>query len=195
VNGHGFLALCRRVREDLAQDHRYKHTLSVARLADALAQRHGENPGRARIAGMLHDLARLYAPERLLDECLRRGMQLESFERQHPIVLHARLGAELAHERYGINDETILSAIRRHTLGAAAMSRLDSIVYLADALEPGRDFRERADLWQLAFADLDAAMLATLRSTLSYLDARGVTVAPATLAALDFFAAKEKKTA
>ncbi|MBV8074357.1 MAG: bis(5'-nucleosyl)-tetraphosphatase (symmetrical) YqeK [Candidatus Eremiobacteraeota bacterium] len=197
MNAVEFVRLCRRVREELGQEHRYAHVVRVARLAGRLARAHGEDAAAARVAGMLHDLARLYAAERLLEECRARGMTIDRFERVHPIVLHARLGAELARERYGIDDERILSAIRAHTLGAPSMSRLDTIVYLADGLEPGRDFPERERLERLALEDLEAAMRATLRSTIAYLAARGLAVAPATTAAIEHFARteEEKQTA
>ena len=74
----------------------------MTRLADRLAARHGEDTRKARTAGMLHDLARLYSAERLIEECERRGMPIDAFERAHPIVLHARLGAEIARERFGV---------------------------------------------------------------------------------------------
>ncbi len=157
-----------------------------------MAQRHGENPARARLAGLLHDLARLYTPERLVRECVQRGLPIDDFERRHPIVLHAPLGAELARELFGVTDPAVLSAIRKHTVAAAAMTRLDSIVYLADALEPGRDYAERARFEALAFEDIEAAMLAVIRSSLDYLRARGLEAAPATLAALAAHEALER---
>ena len=196
MNGSGFVHVCRGVRERIGQPHRFAHVVRVARLADRLAQHHGEDPARARLAGMLHDLARLYSAERLLAECAHRSMPIDAFERDHPVVLHARLGAELAREEFGVEDEAVLDAIRSHTLGAPRMSLLQTIVYLADSLEPGREFAERAQLERLAFANLAAAMRATLRSTIVYLGARGLKVAPATSAAAEFFAArKEKKSA
>jgi predicted HD superfamily hydrolase involved in NAD metabolism len=114
-------------------------------------------------------------------------------------VLHAPLGAALAHERFGIDDEAVLSAIRKHTLGDATMSRLDQILFLADGLEPGRDFPERAALAALALRDLESAMRGLLASTLVYLEARGLTIAPQTLAAAQAFgletAQEEKRPA
>lgn len=181
--------LLRAVRVDLGQERRYAHSVRVARLAGRLAWRHGEDPARARLAGLLHDLARLYDTERLVRECEARGLPLEPFERRHPIVLHARLGAEVARERFGVDDPSVLSAIRAHTLAAPQMSRLDEIVYLADGLEPGRAFEERRGLEALAFVDLDAAMGAVLRASLAYLRARNLEAAPATLAALGSFEA------
>jgi predicted HD superfamily hydrolase involved in NAD metabolism len=178
-----FVRAARAVREHLDQRNRYAHVVRVARMAERLARAHGVEPLPARIAGMLHDLARLYSAERLLRECAERGMEIDAFERAHPIVLHARLGAELARERFGIGDEGVLSAIRKHTLADAVMSPLDAVVFLADGLEPGRDFPDRADLAALALRDLDAAMRAVLASSIAYLRDRSLAISPHTLAA------------
>jgi predicted HD superfamily hydrolase involved in NAD metabolism len=176
--------LARAVREELAQEHRYAHVVRVARLADRLAARHSEDAAKARVAGMLHDLARLYPVTRLIAECERRDMPIAEFERANPIVLHARLGAELAHDRFGIDDPAILSAIRCHTVPEAGMSRLDEILHLADGVEPGRAYPERAALETLAFRDLDAAMFGVINATIAYLRSTGAEVAPPTYAAL-----------
>jgi len=180
-----FTELAKEVRAQLAVDHRYEHVLRVARLAARLASAHGVSPERARLAGMLHDLARLYSAERLMRECAARGLEVDAFERRNPIVLHARLGAELARERFGVKDEGVLSAIRKHTVAAPEMSQLDEVLYLADGLEPGRTFAARMALERLAFEDLPAAMLATLETSNAYLEERGLEIAPQTLAALD----------
>jgi len=156
-------------------------------MADVLAQAHGVDANAARVAGMLHDLARLYTPERLVAECEARNMTIDAFERANPIVLHARLGAELARDEFGVRDEAVLSAIAKHTLGAAEMSRLDCVVYLADGLEPGRSFLERESIVDLATRDLKGAMHATLGSTVVYLARQGKTVAPQTAAAARAF--------
>ena len=182
-----FATLAKRVRAAIGQDHRYAHSVRVARLADRLAAAHGEDAYRARTAGMLHDLARLYSTERLVDECDARGLAIDAFERETPIVLHARLGAELARENFGIDDAPILSAIAKHTVGAAVMSRLDAIVYLADGLEPGRNFQQRAGLERLAFRSLEDAMVAVIRSSFAYLSAKNLPVAPQTLQALAYY--------
>jgi predicted HD superfamily hydrolase involved in NAD metabolism len=179
--------LTRAVRAHIGQKHRYAHTLRVARVAQSLARAHGESPPRARLAAMLHDVARLYSSEDLLRACTARGMVIDEFERQNPIVLHARVGAELARERFGVTDEGVLSAIRLHTLGAPRMSPLDAIVFLADGLEPGRDFPERASYLRTAYRDLDRAVAAVLRSSVRYLRQKGLGVAPQTEAALGWY--------
>ncbi|MGB8796766.1 MAG: bis(5'-nucleosyl)-tetraphosphatase (symmetrical) YqeK [Candidatus Aquilonibacter sp.] len=175
------------MRAHLNQDHRYRHCVRVARSADILAQIHGADSAKARTAAMLHDLARLYSTTQLLEECERRGMPVDDFERRNPIVLHAPLGAVLAREQFGIEDAAVLSAITKHTLGAEEMSQLDCIVYLADALEPGRDFENRSTIWKLAQSDLHAAMSATIDDAMVYLQNLGREPAPQTLAMQHIF--------
>jgi predicted HD superfamily hydrolase involved in NAD metabolism len=191
-DGCAFVAALRATREEIGQRYRFAHTVRVARLADRLAQRHREDPVKARLAGLLHDLARLYSAERLIAECERRGMPIDDFECRHPIVLHARLGAELARERFGVCDGLVLDAIRRHTVAAPEMTRLDAIVYLADGLEPGREFAEREAFERLAFVDLDAAMRAVLRSSLAHLRSRNLEAAPQTLRCLERYESLER---
>jgi predicted HD superfamily hydrolase involved in NAD metabolism len=183
-DGVTFIRTARRVRADLGQRARYAHVLRVARMAARLARAHRLDVPRALTAGLLHDLARLYSGRELIAACEARGLAIDAFERAHPVVLHARLGAELARERYGVDDPAVLSAISKHTVGAAQMSDLDKVIYLADSLEPGRDYPERAELARLAFADLDAAVSAVMRSNANYLRERGLPVAPQTLAAI-----------
>jgi predicted HD superfamily hydrolase involved in NAD metabolism len=185
-----FAELSHAVRAEVDRK-RYAHVVRVARTAERLAVACGESSARARLAGMLHDVARCYAPERLVAECEARAMPIDAFERAHPIVLHARLSAEFARERFGVSDEGVLSAIRAHTLGVPRMSPLERTLFLADALEPGRNYPERASLLALAFIDPDAALRGVLRSTLAYLRARGLSAAPRTLEALDLLEREE----
>jgi predicted HD superfamily hydrolase involved in NAD metabolism len=187
TTGAGLVSMMHRIRAEIGGDHRYAHSVRVARFAEGLAFRHGEDPLKARLAGLLHDLARLYSAQRLLAECGARGMAIDDFEHANPIVLHARLGAELAREHYGVADEAILSAIRKHTVAAADMSSLDVIVFLADGLEPGRSFAERETYANLAQRDLGAAMRAVLGSTIAYLRGRRLEIAPQTHAAAASF--------
>ena len=136
---------------------------------------------------MLHDLARLYSPERILDECTQRGIVPTRFERKNPVVLHATLGAALAAELFGVLDSEILSAIAKHTVGAATMSTLDCVVYLADGLEPERVFPGRADLACLAESDLRAAMRGMLAASMRFYKQKGIAVAPQTFEAARTF--------
>lgn len=189
-----FTELCKRVRKHIGQDHRYAHCVRVARMAENFARAHGADPRKARIAGMLHDLARLYSGDRLLSESERLGVPAGDFERAHPIVLHAPLSAALAKAEFGVKDPQILSAIAKHTLGDGEMSPLDCVVYLADGLEPGREYPERAEIAALAGRDLREGMRAALASSLRYLQSKDLPPAPATAAALRAFGMTEAAT-
>ena len=179
-----FTSVAKAVRAELGQEQRYAHVVRVARMAGRLAARHGEDAAKARLAGIVHDVARLHSARRLVAECERRGLAIDEFERANPIVLHARLGAELARERFGIEDPDVLAAIRFHTLGSPDMPRLAEIVYVADSIEPGRNFPARAALEELAFRNLDAATIGVIEASIDYLKATGAVLAPQTLAAL-----------
>ncbi len=183
----GFANLARRVRAHLGQEARYLHSVRVARCAHTLARRHGLNVEKATLAGLLHDLARLYSGERLIAESQTRALPIEEYELDHPMLLHARLGAAIARESFGVGDADVLSAIEKHTTGAGEMSPLDCAVYLADSLEPGRTFPERAAFWHLATRDLRAAMRAVIASSLEDQRRKGRTPAPPALEAARAF--------
>jgi predicted HD superfamily hydrolase involved in NAD metabolism len=156
-------------------------------MAENLARAHGVDTAKARLAGMLHDLARLYSADRLMRECTERQVAIDNYAREHPVVLHAPLSARLATDMFGVTDADVLSAIAKHTLAGETMSKLDCILYLADGLEPGRDFEERGRLAGLALVDLNAAMRATIASSLRYLTQRQLPLAPQTAAAMKTF--------
>lgn len=182
-----FAELRDRVRAQIGQEYRYAHCVRVARLGERFARAHGASAAKARIAGMLHDLARLYSAQRLLEECTRRGIVATDFEKSNPIVLHAPLGAALAAELFDIRDDDVLSAIAKHTVGGPTMSTLDCVIYLADGLEPGRSFPERVELARLAEKDLSAGMRGTLVASIRFYRQQGIAVSPQTLAAARTF--------
>ncbi len=182
-----YAELAQLVRAQIGQQHRYAHSVRVARCAELLARAHALDTRRARLAGMLHDLARLYSGPQLIAECEKRAMPIDPFERSNPLLLHARVSAAIAAERFGVDDSQVLSAICKHTTAAAEMSPLDCAIYLADSLEPERTFPGRADLWRLATHDLRQAMRQTLLASFDYLRRKQLPIAPQSLAAAAAF--------
>ncbi|MBR0082143.1 MAG: nicotinate-nucleotide adenylyltransferase [Clostridia bacterium] len=154
---------------------RMRHTAGVVMTALRLAAENGVDPKQTRIAALLHDCAK-YLPK---EELLRRSTD------ETPIlpVLHSEAGAQLAAEQYGVTDPAILRAIRLHTTGDAGMTKLDKVVYLADMIEPGRDYPGVDALRSVS--DLDAATLLALRRSLTHITERGFAVHPATLRAIN----------
>jgi predicted HD superfamily hydrolase involved in NAD metabolism len=179
-NGVEFVALCRAVRERMPAA-RYRHVLGVARAAEKLAARHGASPHGARIAGIVHDIARHWPPEELLAYARKHGMDVSPVERAEPVLLHARVAAEIAHTDFGIDDPEVLAAIASHTVARPRMSVLEKCVYVADSVEPSRTFADRAVLAELAERDLDAGFFAALQSSIRHLTRVGVPIAPETV--------------
>ena len=107
--------------------------------------------------------------EMIMDLESELGVELDMIELAQPVLIHAKLGAYNARHKYGVDDEEILKGILYHTTGAADMTELAKVVYLADMLEPARDFPGIEELRKQAFKDLDKAMLIAYDSTMRYL--------------------------
>ena len=170
---------------DRVSRERYRHCLGVARSAEKLASRYGESALKARVAGVVHDVARAWTDADLLAYAAKHGVAVSDAERAYPILLHATIGADIAQREFGIDDPEILGAIRQHTIAIPGMTRLEMIVYEADTFEPGRTYQGRARLEAIAQNSLDAGLLACVESSLEHLKARRIPPAPETLALYD----------
>lgn len=152
-------------------ENRFHHTLGVMYTCAALAMAHGCSIPDAQLAGLLHDCAKCIPNKKKLDMCEENRIPVTDFEREHPFLLHAKLGAFVAKDKYGIGKEEILSAIAFHTTGKPDMSLLEKIVYIADYIEPGRDRAQNlSKIRKIAFQDLDECMYVILKDTLDYLE-------------------------
>ncbi len=149
---------------------RYEHTMGVMYTCAALAMRYEYDLERAMLAGLLHDCAKCMPNAKKLKMAEKNDLEISDLERRSPFLLHAKLGALLAHKKYDIDDEEVLSAIRWHTTGKPDMSLLDKIVYVADYIEPKREKAPNLpQIRRMAFEDLDRALLKILEDTLGYL--------------------------
>lgn len=153
---------------------RYEHSLSVSFTCMALAMRYGYDLDKAELAGLLHDCAKCYDNNSIIAACRNSGMELTEGELQAPSIIHSRLGARMAEEKFGVNDPEILSAIACHTTGKPDMSLLDKILYIADYIEPRRyKIKDLPAIRRLAFEDLDEALFQIMGGTLRYLKESG----------------------
>jgi predicted HD superfamily hydrolase involved in NAD metabolism len=123
---------------DNVPESRLHHVLRVEQMAIALAKDHSLDTNKAAQAGLMHDLAKYFKPQLLLDMARREGLPLDPVDELTPHLLHANVGAIVAREQFGIEDPEILDAIADHTLGRPGMGLLSCVVFLADSLEPGR---------------------------------------------------------
>lgn len=149
---------------------RFEHTEGVMYTAASLAMRYGENMEKALVAGLLHDCAKCIPDHKKVKLCHKNKIAVTVMEEKNPFLLHAKVGAYIAREKYGVRDEEILSAIACHTTGKPDMSLLDKIIYIADYIEPMRSKAPNlADVRKLAFQDIDLALFKILSDSLAYL--------------------------
>jgi predicted HD superfamily hydrolase involved in NAD metabolism len=116
------------------------HCHRVGDTASGLAILYDVDPETARIAGILHDWDRERTPEQLLGEAQDAGLTLSDAESARPHLLHARTGAAALREEFPGIDDAVAHAVARHTVGAFDMTPLDMVVYLADMIEPAREY-------------------------------------------------------
>lgn len=117
---------------------RFKHSLGVSETAEKLARVYGADETAARVAGLLHDWDKGYDDPGILARADELGMELDAELVAMPRVLHGLTAAVALGRAFPELSPEVLTAVERHTLGDAGMSDLDMIVYIADALEPGR---------------------------------------------------------
>lgn len=162
---------------------RFQHSLGVSTTAVELAKRFGCDMEQAKLAGLLHDLAREVPKSELLPRAQAFGIVVSDIEQAELVLLHAPLAAKMAQAEFGVADEEILQAIILHTTGGVAMTTLDKIIYLADVIEPGRNFTGVDKIRKVACADLDQALLVALDQSICHIVEKGGLLHPATIAA------------
>lgn len=160
---------------------RLRHCFGVRDTAVHLARLYGAAEEQAMVAGLLHDCAREIPRNNLLNMAQSFGIVVSDLEKDEPVLLHALVGEAVARRDYGVDDPAVCRAIRLHTTGGPDMTLLDKIVFLADYIEPGRQFPGVDRLRRLAEQDLDQAVLAAFDQTLQYLLQKGRLIHPATV--------------
>ena len=169
----------------LLNPNRVRHVLGCRDTCVALAKRWGADETDAARAGLLHDITKALDGPLQLTLCRAYGKILDDFSMKYPKTLHALTGSLVAQRIFGENS-LVVSAICSHTTGKADMNVLETIVYVADYMEPNRDFPGVEQLRALAFSDLRGALKLGLEMTLDHLKDQGCDVSPASKAALDY---------
>ena len=181
----------RKEMEKIQDARRFEHTLGEEFTSAALAMRYGASVRDAQTAGLLHDCAKCLTDRERVSICKKNNISMTELEMENPFLLHAKVGAFLAREQYGVTDQDILDAIHNHTTGRPGMSLLEKIVFIADYMEPGRSHAPNLEeIRGMAFADLDRTLLKILGDTLDYLDGGNGDVDPMTRKTWEYY--KEK---
>lgn len=116
-------------------EERYEHTLGTADMAERLAEMINLDKNKAKLAGLLHDCAKCFPNEKLLEIIHSKIPDVDECELLNYKTLHAPVSAYIAKEEFGVDDAEILSAIRWHTLAYCGMTDFEKIVFLADKIE------------------------------------------------------------
>ena len=171
---------------------RYIHSMGVYDTALELASIHGVNVEKAGISALLHDCGREIPSRNNLEKAEELGIEIDEIEANQPILLHAKIGVYYAKHKYEVEDEDILAGIRWHTTGTNKMSPLAQVVFLADLVEPGRDFKGVEEMRKLAKKDLEYAMFKAYEQTILYLLENDLLIHPSCIDGYNEIAIKYK---
>lgn len=165
------------LKENLSEE-RYIHTLGTAQCAQELAKDFGEDEEKAYLAGLLHDCAKCFSNEKLLD-IIQKNLEVDEAEMQNYKTLHAPVSAFISKENFKVTDKDILSAIRWHTLGKLEMSNFEKIIFIADKIEPNTRDKEYSEKIRALLQEengLNKALLMCYKETIKSLVKRDLKI-------------------
>ena len=169
----------------LLNSNRVAHVLGCRDTAAELAKIWGADETDAARAGLLHDITKALDGPLQLTLCREYGKVLDDFSHNNPKTLHALTGSLVAQRIFGEN-KAVVDAIESHTTGKPNMNTLEKIIYVADYMEPCRNFPGVEQLRHLAYTDLDKALELGLSMTLKLLKEQGRQISPASREALAY---------
>ena len=174
---------------------RYEHSVRVYETALKMAEHYHADVKKVAVAALIHDCGRRIPKEDSVVKAKELGIPVDPVEEAQPILLHAKLGVYYAVHEYGVNpeDREVLDAIRYHSTGTADMTETARIVFLADLIEPGRDFEGVEAIREASFRDLDRGMFLSYENTIRYLLDDGLLIHPDAIAGYNRLAAQYKE--
>jgi predicted HD superfamily hydrolase involved in NAD metabolism len=169
------------------------HCERVAETAAEIAARFGVDAERARLAGLLHDWGREDGDEALLSAAEAAGIPVDDVDRRVPYLLHADVSAAEIRDRFPELGDDIVQAVACHTFGRVGMTPLDKVVYIADSIEPGRDFLGVEELRAMAHGcDLEELFISTYARSISGLIQRRRPIHPGTAAVWNWIVTEDR---
>lgn len=162
---------------------RRNHTYAVVEEAKELARRFGEDMEKAELAALFHDFFRGVSEAALNGYVRQLGLGQAYLNNAN--LAHSKIAAFIMERDYHVQDQDIINAVKYHTTGRADMSKLEKIIYLADAIEPNRSYPGMEEIRDLAYRDLDEACLASLLHSIDYVNSRGLYLDQDTVMARD----------
>ncbi len=152
--------------------HRYQHSLGVMETMEKLALKYGADVEKAKLAGLLHDITKNDSPEEQKALINKYNIPADEAQLRYGKLHHSLTAPYVLKYELGISDEEILSAVRYHTTGRANMTLLEKILYVADYVDPTRDYEDVEFYRKLAFSDIDRAAFLCLVYTMEDLSSQ-----------------------
>ena len=153
---------------------RFTHTLGVVEMSEKLAKIYNANIQKCKVAALLHDICKEMDMEYIKNICKNNFInELSEEDLENNEILHGFAGAYYVKNELGINDKEILNAIKYHTVGAKDMTLLKKIVYIADAIEYGRNYPSVVEIREETFKNLDKGILMEIEHKEEYLESIG----------------------
>ena len=161
---------------------RYNHSIGTMKKARELALIYGENEEEASFAGLIHDIAKEMTKEEILDYTKKHNIEMDEIEEENLGLMHAKLGASIAKEKYGAS-EKVQNAIKYHTTGNENMDTFAKIIYIADKIEENRIYEGIDTLRRIVEIDedLDKAILILIDFVIDKSEKKGTTIHPDTI--------------
>lgn len=183
--------LIERLKEALSKG-RFAHVCRVEKTAIQLARQNGVDTEKASVAGLCHDYAK-QRPDEDFIKIIHQKKLNPALLNYGNAIWHGIVGAEMVKEELGVHDEDILNAIRQHTTGSDYMTKLAQVIYMADYIEPGRDFPGVAEARRITNENLGAGVAYQTKHTLEYLIENGMPVYPKTITTYNAWVPKYRK--
>lgn len=178
-----------KIKEDLKNtlsEYRYNHSLRVAEEAQKLARCYNIDEQKAYLAGLVHDIAKEYSEEENKQIVEKYNLSNELLQKENKKNLHADIGFIIAKEQYKLPDE-ICNAIKYHTFGDVNMSLLDIIIFVADKIEPGKNYYGIEEERKLAYVDIRKSMIMCIENKIKKLTREKKYINPRTIEVLNYF--------
>lgn len=144
---------------------RYAHTAYAVAEAVKLGVWLKIDLNKAFIAAALHDIAKKFSDEELLEFGYKAGKYPKKVE-------HAFAGRYFAEKFFNVTDEDILNSIAYHTTARANMSILERVIYTADCIEKTRSYEGVETLRKIVYNNFEEGFVACLKTTLEVLSQR-----------------------
>lgn len=156
-----------KVAEQMSEK-RMAHVLRVEETALKLAETYEADLEKVSLAALLHDYAKDQPDGEMLDMIISENLDLD-LTQYGSSIWHGPVGAHLARREFGVEDEEILEAIQKHTIAGVEMGLVAKIIFVADYIEPGRDFEGVKKARELADESLDEAVRYEIKGTIKHL--------------------------